>query len=172
MATKRNSINLLYKNSEVSQAVKQIRRWSLVVLGVYILLLFGVFAAQLVFSQIKNRTVAENEILSQEINNYKEREGLFLTLKNRVGLSRVMFSHADSVQQETVRKIISIAPEGVDIRSIKSEKPNKFDIEAQASNSSALTALMEVLRKSEFSYLHLGNITQSNGKYRMGFQVR
>lgn len=172
MKTKTNSINLLYRNSEISQAVKQIRRWSLVVLGVYILLLVGVFAGQFVFSQIKKSVVAENEILSQEINNYKEREGLFITLKNRVGLSRTIFSNTDSVQQDTVRKIINITPAGIDIQSITSETPNKLNIEAAASNSSTLTSLIELLRSSDFSYLHLGNVTQSNGKYRLSFQVR
>lgn len=173
MLTKKNSINLLYRDSGLSQTARTLRHWSLVAVGVYCVGLLGIFVATLILGFFRQSLIGKNDLLAQEINKYRVQEGLFLTVKNRIELTRALHSQNKPVPTDVIKQLALDLDPGVTLRNIQSEENTKITIFVSADNSLSLANFVNRLRNRELSYFELNNISLSQeGGYAVRLTLR
>lgn len=173
MVSKKTGINLLYRDSGLDQTVRKVRRISLIVVGVYIVVLLGMFGATFLGGFLRQNLVQKNDLLSQEVNKYRFQEGLILTVKNRLLLAQTLHSQNKPVSVDAIKQLAHNLSPGLTLRNIQSEEDSKITIFVEASDSLSLANFLQDLRLREFSYLELNNISLTPaGDYSIRLTLR
>lgn len=169
---KKTGINLLYQSGEDYQKLRRVMRTSFVVLGLFIAVVILLFAATLLFNFQKQSLESQKAKLVSEVGSFKEEEGLYQTIKNRLDISRVIYAKSQSSQHDLVKKLATQNYPGMRLQSIVSNQENRIVITASAANSSSLVSFIAQLRGSGLNYLAIGSLTQSDNSYTVSLSLK
>lgn len=175
MPVKKSRINLLPKEEIVSAKIKSLRSVSFVVLGIYLFLLVVLFAVVFVFSNKQKDLQLKQDVLTHEVDQLKDSEGMLGLLKDRVNLTKLTFSKASPV--ETMNTLIDVVntTNGVRIKSIDSkEADGSLGAAVEAQDSQSMKELLLKLKGKQLVNVVLNSATfdSTNSVYLLMFSVQ
>lgn len=165
MISKNSRINLIKKEAQASPVPELVSRISVFSLAIFILILLGIFAFTLLLTRQRSTLAAEREDLANKVNQFREREGLILTLKNRAKLSQNAISRGGAFQDK-IKKLVSSLPQGIEFVNVSSTQDNSVTFSAHAADSKTLSLFLDATRDFGFTALSLDNLTSGeSGNY-------
>ena len=166
-------INLLPKDVEYSEKLRFLKKTSFLVLGVYLFLLFALLGVTFYFFQTESKLASMNESLKQEVDQYRNKEGLLLTIADRVGLSKSIYGLSNTGSIEMVNDIMSLFPSGVEVASVGSKQSGSGIVVAgRTSSSTALKETLDRIKGKQFNEAWLQNFSLGEGGYNFSLDIR
>ncbi len=149
-----------------------LRQGSFVVLGVYIFVLILLLITSYLFTREERMLRAKNASLSQEVENFKNKEGLLAILKNRARLAQVVFTKSPQIRDNLIDDIIDTFSSGTQVSEISSES-GLTNVTAVAPNSQETKEIFAKLQNLESSQIILKTLSlESTGGYSFSLEVK
>lgn len=157
----KSSINLFSRDFEAPKILHSVVRGSYVFVGVYLLLLSALGGGVFFLARQASTLESANSALSDQVAGLKTQEGLLQTLKNRVSLSRDVFSQSAAVQTELVNNLIADLPGGIILSSIQTNEKGVIILSGKSPNSGLLNDWFSGLKAKNYSQVTLDSLSNS-----------
>jgi len=173
----KNTINLLTERfrrpGRLELGAQNLRKVSIAVLGIYILVLFLMFGGFLFLSQQEGEKRAKNETLVSDVSRLKNREGLLLTLKNRASVAQKFFTENSSERSQKVGQVVSLLGDDAQVTEVDSQK-EKLVLTAVANDSNSLRLILPTLKSLDVNTAVLTTLSlnRKTGGYSFSLEIK
>lgn len=159
-------INLLQKEAKpvLGKAQNLFRQTSFVLLAIYLFALLALFGVFLFFSRQERVLTEANEALIGQVEALREKEGLLVLLKNRIGLSRNIFGKSITVPPLEIEEAITSPGPGIQIAEVSSDESGRTVIGGSADTSNSLENFFEALKAKGFKSVTLKSLELDSKK--------
>lgn len=159
-------INLLHKEAKpvLGKLQNLFRQTSFVLLVIYLFFLLALFGVFLFFSRQERILSETNEALISQVEALREKEGLLVLLKNRIGLSRGIFAKSITVPPKEIEEAITVPGPGIQIAEVTSDETGRTVIGGSAQTSGDLENFFEALKAKKFKSVTLKSLELESKK--------
>ncbi|TSC89471.1 MAG: hypothetical protein G01um10145_628 [Microgenomates group bacterium Gr01-1014_5] len=173
MQPSKQKINLLQQDLVVATRFRHLGKISLITTGVYVFIVMGLFSVLFLTSRQKNSLETLAAGLTRDVQSLKETEGLLVTLKNRLGLSKLILGAAAPTPSEFIEKQIKSLPEGVEVTSFKAQEDGTITLSLRAQNSLSIIKFINTLKEQNPVTVVLNSLIQlEDGTYSLSVNVK
>lgn len=173
MPLSKQKINLLQQDLVVATRFRHLGKISLVTAAVYIFIVIGLFSVLFLTSRQKNSLETLAASLSRDVQSLKETEGLLVTLKNRLGLSKLILGAAAPNSSEFIEKQIKLLPEGMEVMTFKTQEDGTITLSLKAKNSLSVTKFLNTLKEQNPVTVVLKSLIQlEDGAYSLSVNIK
>ena len=159
-------INLLHKEAKpvLGKLQNLFRQTSFILLVIYLFALLALFGVFLFFNRQERMLTEANEALISQVEALREKEGLLVLLKNRIGLSRNIFGKSITVPPKEIEEAITAPGPGIQIAEVTSDETGRTVIGGSADTSGSLENFFEALKAKKFKSLTLKSLELDSTK--------
>lgn len=163
MKLPRARINLLQSDLVIATRYKSLQKLSLVAVAAYVFVISALFVYFFLLINQRAGLETSREGLLRDVQALRDTEGLLVTLKDRIGLSREIFAAAAPAPAEILQEQIGLLPSGVEVVSLAFKEDGNLSMSLRASGSLSVAQFMESLKTKEYSSVVLNSLTLLEG---------
>lgn len=145
---------------------------SFVFIGLYTLVMIGLFVSSFFFSQKVDKLEDTNSQLTREVSSLKDKEQMLHTLKNRTGLARKVFVNTSSfVSSETFERVLGLVPSDASITGAETREASVV-ISVSSQNPLAIQSFLESLENAKFRDVAVQTMISTSGQYSVTVHIQ
>lgn len=169
----KTKINLLQQDLVVATRFRHLTRISLFLVLVYAFIIVGLFLALFLFSRQRAGLESVSSNLIRDIQGLKETEGLLVTLKNRLALSKSIFAVAAPAPAELIEKQIKSLPDAVEVNSLIAKEDGTLTLALRAQKSAGIKNFLQSLKEQNPVSVVLNSlILLEDGTYSISVNIK
>lgn len=158
---KDKQINLVGTNEELGRLLsvqKKARQASYGAIFVYVFLVVIMVLVNFFFFQAKKAEEEENARLKTEVEALRDKEGMLVTIKDRIALAKGVFTASGAFPIELIDDIFALVPREVSLTALNA-KSDKVVLQASSSTSLSLGNFLAAVKQQNFTSAILNNIS-------------
>lgn len=169
----KSGINLLPKDLAQTPGLRYIKKGTIAITSLYIIVMLGLFGFLFFIDNQKKTLNAKNDSLKKEVASLKDKEGKLITLKDRVVLSKQTFLSTQAAPHEIINNALNIMPSEIEFTKIEVEENGEISLVATSPTSKSISQYFLAIKEKKYSEVILDTfVLQENGTYLFSLNLK